>query len=114
MRFIARERIGGHNPPPMAEIDPESDEAVSQRCRLLREVVQPTFNQRQFAAWLGVGYQRWNNVENGMPLSRDLEGVLRRKIAGLTPEYLREGDMTRLNLELAQRLLEAEEKAKIG
>lgn len=114
MKFIATDEPNAQIPCVMARFDPESDEAVARRLTLLRETYKPDMNQRQFAAWLGVGYQRWNNVENGRPLSRSLEAVLCRKIVGLRPEWLREGDSTRMNLELAQRLSEAEEKAKTG
>lgn len=114
MRFIATQSANAHISPRMADFDLESDEAVARRLTLLRETYKPGMNQRQFAAWLGVGPQRWNNVENGMPLSRSLEAILCRKIVGLRPEWLREGDSTRMNLELAQRLSEAEEKAKTG
>ncbi len=96
----------------MADI-PEVDEAVALRCRVLRETVKPEMNQRQFATWLGVGYQRWNHVENGFPLGRDLLNILIRKIPGLSADWLLYGRQGG-NYELLQALSEAEEKAKTG
>jgi DNA-binding XRE family transcriptional regulator len=114
MRFIATEPESAQIPRAMADFDLESDESVAQRAAALRETVKPDMNQRQFAAWLGITYQRWNNVENGGPLSRDLAMVLCRKIPTVTLEWLYRGRYQGMHSEFAQRLSEAEEKAKIG
>jgi hypothetical protein len=93
--------------------NPESNEAIALRCRILRETVKPEMNQRQFVAWLDVGYQRWNNVEIGAGLSRELASLLCKKIPGLSRDWLYEGAPVG-NYELLQRLSEALEKARTG
>src|SRR6476660_8522639 len=85
--------------------DPESDEVVSARCKELRLVME--FPQSSaFAKFLGVSPQRWNNVEIGMPLSRDLAMTLVRKIPGLTLDWLYRARAEGVSLDLA-RLLDA-------
>lgn len=112
MNFVATELHRPHVRALMAD-ESDTDEAVSLRCRVLRETVKPDWNQRQFATWLGVTYQRWNNVESGMPLGKDLAGILIRKIPGLSSDWLFYGRYGG-NFELLQRLSEAEENAKTG
>lgn len=73
------------------------------RVRLLRESMgYQTSNA--FAAYLGVSAQRWNNVEIGMPLSRDMAFLLVRKVPGLSLDWLYFGNAAGLPLELAKRL----------
>jgi hypothetical protein len=110
MKFIASEPACVQIPGIMAVRDADSDDDVAARAILLRETVRPDMNQRQFAAWLGVGYQRWNNVENGGALGRDLAAILVKRIPGLTLDWLYLGRISGLHFELAQRLSEAEGK----
>lgn len=89
----------------MAEIDPESDDAVTERCKRLRRAMGYDLSNA-FAAFLGVSPQRWNNVEIGMPLGRDLAMIVTRKIHGLTLDWLYRGRREGLPLDLAGRLAE--------
>lgn len=57
-----------------------------------------------FAAFLGIGLQRWNAFENGSPLSREVVFLLVRKFAGLTSDWLYFARTDGLPLELARRL----------
>jgi hypothetical protein len=57
-----------------------------------------------FAAFLDIGFQRWNAFENGAPLSREVAFLLVRKISGLSLDWLYFGKTEALPLELARRL----------
>jgi hypothetical protein len=57
-----------------------------------------------FAAFLGYSAQRWGNVENGHPLSRDIAFKLVQMCPGLTLDWLYFGKPDGLPLELARRL----------
>jgi hypothetical protein len=57
-----------------------------------------------FASFLGTSAQRWNNLENGLPLSKDMAFTLVRKIPGLTLDWLYFEKADGLPLELARRL----------
>lgn len=57
-----------------------------------------------FAAFLGVSVQRYNNFENGSPLSRDAAFRLVQKFPGLSLDWLYFGRTEALPLELARRL----------
>ena len=83
--------------------DPESDDAVAERCKRLR-IVMEYAQSSAFAKFLGVSPQRWNNVEIGMPLSRDLAMTLVRKIPGLTLDWLYRDRSEGLPLDFARRL----------
>lgn len=83
--------------------DPESDDAVSERCKRLRLTLEYP-QSSSFAKFLGVSPQRWNNVEIGMPLGRDLAMTLTRKIPGLSLDWLYRGRSEGLPLDLARRL----------
>lgn len=83
---------------------------VARRCRDVREMFRES--QVDFAKRIKVGYQRWNNVENGYPLSKDLARKLTRAVPGLTSDWLDEGHARLLPLHLAQRLSQAAKTRK--
>lgn len=87
----------------MAAPHPESNEAVSERLRLLRKALDFDTSSA-FAAHLGVSPQRWNNVENHVPLGRDLALTLVQKHPGLTLDWLYRGKTEGLPLALARLL----------
>jgi plasmid maintenance system antidote protein VapI len=80
---------------------------VSKRARLLREAMG--FNgrggQQAFANFLGVERGRWNNVECGAPLSKDMALRIVRKFPGVTLDWLFLGRPEGLTVEMAQMLL---------
>lgn len=61
-------------------------------------------SQGAFAALLGMSPPRWNNVEKGLPLSRDIAFRLVQTIPGLTLDWLYFGKPDGLPLELLRRL----------
>jgi len=73
------------------------------RARVLREAMGYD-SAIAFAAFLGVSPQRWNNVEVGYPLSRDMAFLLVSKVPGLSLDWLYFGRADGLPLELARRL----------
>jgi hypothetical protein len=83
------------------KIGPEADTAV--RARVLREALGYQ-TSAAFAAFLGVSAQRWNNVETGLPLSRDMAFLLVNKVPGLSLDWIYFGRAAGLPLELAKRL----------
>ena len=87
----------------MASREPHENELVGQRLRRLREA-QGYDSQGAFAALLGVSAPRWNQVENGMPMSRDIAFRLVKAVPGLTLDWLYFGKPDGLPLELARRL----------
>jgi hypothetical protein len=84
---------------------PGSD--VSKRARRLREAMG--FNgrggQQAFANFLGVDRGRWNNVECGAPLSKDMALRIVRKFPGVTLDWLFLGRPEGLTVEMARMLL---------
>ncbi len=57
-----------------------------------------------FAVFLDIGIQRYNNFENGTPLSREIAFRLVQKVPGLTLDWLYFGKADGLPIELARRL----------
>jgi hypothetical protein len=84
---------------------PESDEAVSHRLKLLR-VAFARENQTRFAARLGIGVTRWNAMENGHPLSKEVAFILVKAFPGITLDWLFLGNPGGLPI-ILQRELEA-------
>lgn len=84
----------------------ESD--VRERVKRLRLAMQlPT--QQSMADHLGIEFNRWNNVERGLPLGHDLAVKLCQKFPGVTLDWLYFGKPDGLPLELARRLGEVPE-----
>ena len=78
---------------------------TAQRLAKLREVMGFD-SQRAFAAYLGVGYERYNNVERGLPLSSQLATIIVRKCPGVTRDWLLDGDASTLAPKMAKALSE--------
>lgn len=57
-----------------------------------------------WAAFLGVSDQRWNNLETGLPLSKDMAFKLVQRVPGLTTDWLWFGNAGGLPVDLARRL----------
>ncbi len=87
----------------MEQQDPESDEAVVARLKLLREVLG-YISGAGFAAFLGISPQRWNNFEVGKPLSKDVALKLVRKVPGISLDWLYRGRAEALSFEMARKL----------
>ena len=82
---------------------PPSPDSTTTRLRLLRKV-HGYETGAAFAAFLGISVQRWNNVEIGHPLGKDLAFTLVKKIPGLSLDWLFYGNPAALPVELAKRL----------
>ena len=85
---------------------PGSD--ASKRARRLREAMG--FNgrgdQQKFAELLGVDRGRWNNIECGAPLSKEMALRIVRKFPGVTLDWLFLGRTEGLTAEMARALSE--------
>lgn len=81
----------------------------AQRVRRLREHLGYT-RAKDFARLLGISEKRWNNVENGYPISRDVATLICRKIPGMTIDYLYNGSLLGLPFALSQALSEPPSK----
>ncbi len=79
------------------------DDPVAKRAVRLREAMGYA-SPGAFAALLGYSPQRWGNVENGHPLSRDIAFKLVQMCPGLTLDWLYLGKADGLPLALASRL----------
>lgn len=79
------------------------NDPVARRVRRLREALGYE-SPGAFAALLDYSAQRWGNVENGLPLSRDVAFKLVQTVPGLTLDWLYFGKPDGLPLELARRL----------
>jgi hypothetical protein len=62
--------------------------------------------QQAFANFLGVDRGRWNNVECGAPLSKEMALRIVRKFPGVTLDWLFLGRMEGLTAEMARALSE--------
>ena len=85
---------------------PVSD--ASKRARRLREAMG--FNgrgdQQKFAELLSVGRGRWNNIECGAPLSKEMAVRIVRKFPGVTLDWLFLGRPEGLTVKIARALSE--------
>jgi len=79
---------------------------VADRVKRLRAAIN-LISQQAMADYLGVGFNRWNNVERGLPLGLDLAIILCQRVPGLTLDWLYFGKPDGLSLDLARRLGEA-------
>ena len=77
--------------------------AVSRRLKFLRERLGYRKPGR-FADYLGISPARWSNVENGFPLSRDMAFLLKKKIAGLSLDWIYFGEAAGLSTKMARLL----------
>lgn len=66
---------------------------------------------RAFCDFLGIGLSRLSNVENGFPISRQLQDIIVRKIPTISRSYLMDGNedaLTGFTLQKLRPLLEEE------
>jgi signal recognition particle subunit SEC65 len=78
---------------------------TAERVAKLRELLGYD-TQVSFAAFLGVGYERYNHVERGKPLSYRLATIIARKCPMVTRGWLLEGDPTGIDPKWFRRLSE--------
>lgn len=91
---------------PMGNLRPDSNEAVAERLKLLRQVMSGG-SQTSFAAKLGIETKRWNNFERGTPLSKEVAFLLVQKFPDVTLDWLWLGIETGLPVRLQRELREA-------
>ena len=87
----------------MAEADRDLEGSIAERVKRLR-VAMGYESQGAFAALLGLSAPRWNNIEQGLPMSRDIAFRLVRNVPGLTLDWLYFGKPGGLPLDLARLL----------
>lgn len=85
------------------------DVIVGRRLRHLRQALGYR-HANTFAAWLGIPSSRWNNLENGYPLSKEVAFLLVRKISGLSLDWLYFGRTDALSMRIGRRLGEFAEE----
>ena len=80
--------------------------AVTERLKRLRIAYEgdKRGSQQKFADRLGIQPTRWNNIENGSPLHRDLAIQLVQQCPGLTLDWIYLGRLPGLTIEMAARL----------
>lgn len=74
-----------------------------ERLKLLRAMLGYE-TSTAFAAFLGIGLQRYNAFENSSPLTRDVAFLIVQRVPGLTLDWLFFGKADGLPLELARNL----------
>ena len=99
--------------------DDLSASEVRRRVQTVRQFVAGD-NQTLFAKQIGVAPNRWNNIERGSPLSKDVAFRLVKAVPGLTLDWLYLGNENGLPTLLQRELtavgrtvIEAEEAAAI-
>lgn len=85
---------------------PDSNEAVADRLRLLRQVVSGE-SQTAFAARLGIDVKRWNNFERESPLSKEVAFLIVKKFPDVTLDWLFLGNEGGLPVRFQRELAEA-------
>ena len=85
------------------EMSHKNNKIVGRRLRHLRKSLGYEY-AKDFAHYLGIQDNRWNNLENGYPLSKEIAFLLRRKVSGLSVEWLWFGNTDGLSQSLGQRL----------
>jgi hypothetical protein len=83
--------------------DYTEDPEVTQRLQHLRRCFAGE-SAKAFAQWIGVPQGRWTHVEKGGPLSKQLAFELRKKIKGLSFDWLYFGEVGNLSVTLCHRL----------
>lgn len=78
------------------------DRQVLERLRQLRAAYGLT--QGAFADRLGISYNRYNNIEQGRPLGKDLAFMICQKFPGVTLDWLFFGRRDGLPYVLAERI----------
>ena len=90
--------------------DPESNEAVAERLRLLRSLISGD-SQTAFARVLEIDVKRWNNFERGHSLSKDAAFKIVRKFPNVTLDWVYRGKTDGLPVRLQRELEDAVGKA---
>lgn len=99
---MASNLIGGYAIVPMAEQGKRDREVGARVTHLWKSLDYAS--SAQFARAIGIDPRRLNNVEQGLPLGKDLAFKMRQTVPGLTVDWLWFGDASKLPLELAERL----------
>ena len=76
---------------------------IGNRLRRLR-VARGYGTAKAFAGYLNLRESRWNNLENGHPLRRDVALLLVQKVPGLSLDWLYLGRSGGLSVQLARDL----------
>lgn len=76
----------------------------ARRLRALRAVMGYSESQQAFAKFLGLSHQRYNNFENGTPLSISAAEIICRKAQGVTLDWLYRAIPDGLPVKLARDL----------
>lgn len=84
----------------------ETNQATSWRLKCLRKAVSGD-NQSAFAARLGIEPNRWNNMERGSPLSKEVAFLIVRQFPDITFDWLFRGLDDHLTVKRQRELAEA-------
>lgn len=87
------------------------DSAMAQRLKTLRMALGYE-SQPAFAAFLGIEFKRYSNLERGHPISSQVAILLCQKVSGLSTDWIYFGREDALSVSLAARLREAGTRAK--
>jgi hypothetical protein len=90
----------------MASEHLESKEATAWRLKCLRMAVSGD-NQTAFAAQLGIEANRWNNMERGSPLSKEVAFLIVRRFPDISFDWLFRGKDDHLTVKRQRELAEA-------
>jgi hypothetical protein len=90
----------------MNERHPESNEATTWRLKCLRYAMAKD-NQSAFAAMLGIEPKRWNNMERGHPLSKEVAFLIIRRWPDITLDWLFRGIDDHLTVRRQRELADA-------
>ena len=85
---------------------PESTEATAWRLKCLRYSVAGT-NQTRFAGILGIEPKRWNNLERGHPLSKEVAFLIIRRWPDISLDWLFRGKDDHLTVKRQRELADA-------
>jgi transcriptional regulator with XRE-family HTH domain len=91
------------------EMSDKRDATVGRRLRHLRQALGYRHGNT-FAHFLGVPATRWNNLENGFPLSKEVAFLLLRRVSGLSLDWLYLGRTDGLSMRLGRKLGEFTEE----
>lgn len=85
------------------EMSDKKNQIIGRRLRLLRQV-KGYRHANAFAAFLGIPPSRWNNLERGYPLSKDIALLLCRRVSGVSLDWLYFGKTDGLSVKLEEKL----------
>ena len=90
----------------MADGSKQSNEATAWRLKCLRKAVSGD-NQSAFAVRLGIEPNRWNNMERGSPLSKEVAFLIVKQFPDITFDWLFRGLDDHLTVKRQRELAEA-------